>query len=260
MSGGANCPETPRQKMIGMMYLFLTAMLALNISKDILNAFVVVNEGLQSTNGNFKVKNNLTMNAIDFAYQNDKIKVKKALDAAKKTQEASIALILYIDNLKKEIINITDLGTDQIDAMYGDTINLMKVKGKDNNVPSTHYFMGGSTSTGEKSIDGPEGKAPEFRKKLDTYVAELLGLLKGLDIRGVDNLGDLGVNTKDPIEKSIDNPEENFWASSNFYHIPLAAEVAILSQIENQVRNAEATVMNKILGSIGATDMKFDEL
>ena len=56
MSGGANCPETPRQKMIGMMYLFLTAMLALNVSKDILNAFVVVNNGLEETNTNFDNK------------------------------------------------------------------------------------------------------------------------------------------------------------------------------------------------------------
>ena len=164
MSGGANCPETPRQKMIGMMYLFLTAMLALNISKDILNAFVVVNEGLEATNGNFEVKNDQTMNAIDFAYQNDKIKVKKALDAAKATQKASEELVVYIDNLKKEIINITDLGHEQIDAMYGDTVNLMHVKGKDNNGPPTHYFMGASVTDGADGIDGDGVKLLNLEK------------------------------------------------------------------------------------------------
>ena len=53
MSGG-NCPETPRQRMIGMMYLVLTAMLALNVSKDILDAFIVVDETLIKTKDIFE--------------------------------------------------------------------------------------------------------------------------------------------------------------------------------------------------------------
>ena len=49
MGGAKNCPETPRQKMIGMMYLVLTAMLALNVSTDILNGFVMVDDSLYSS-------------------------------------------------------------------------------------------------------------------------------------------------------------------------------------------------------------------
>ena len=49
MGGAKNCPETPRQKMIGMMYLVLTAMLALNVSTDILKAFKLVDDSLHST-------------------------------------------------------------------------------------------------------------------------------------------------------------------------------------------------------------------
>ena len=48
--GATNCPETPRQRLIGMMYLVLTALLALNVSKDILNAFSIVDETLHSSN------------------------------------------------------------------------------------------------------------------------------------------------------------------------------------------------------------------
>ncbi|NLJ81564.1 MAG: gliding motility protein GldM, partial [Bacteroidales bacterium] len=51
-----NCPETPRQKMIAMLYLVLTAMLALNVSKDILDAFIVVNDTMEQTNVNFTNK------------------------------------------------------------------------------------------------------------------------------------------------------------------------------------------------------------
>ena len=49
----AGYKETPRQKMIGMMYLVLTALLALNVSKEIMDAFLVVNESMETTNENF---------------------------------------------------------------------------------------------------------------------------------------------------------------------------------------------------------------
>ena len=55
----AHGKETPRQKMIGMMYLVLMAMLALNVSKDVLNAFVLVDEGLTNTTQNFAKKNDV---------------------------------------------------------------------------------------------------------------------------------------------------------------------------------------------------------
>ena len=59
--GAKNCPETPRQQMIGMMYLVLTAMLALNVSKDILEAFNVVDDTLAQSNISVK-------EGIDFKY------------------------------------------------------------------------------------------------------------------------------------------------------------------------------------------------
>ena len=64
--GATNCPETPRQRMISMMYLVLTALLALNVSKEILDSFLVVNEGLIVTNENFdkKAENNIELEKL----------------------------------------------------------------------------------------------------------------------------------------------------------------------------------------------------
>ena len=73
----ANCAETPRQKMIGMMYLFYTAMLALNMSKSVLHAFVVMNTGMISTNINFSEKNAFMYSALDAAKANDPLKVEE---------------------------------------------------------------------------------------------------------------------------------------------------------------------------------------
>ena len=57
MSGATNCPETPRQKMIGMMYLMLTAELALNVGREVLDAFSLVDDSLTTTTEIFTKKN-----------------------------------------------------------------------------------------------------------------------------------------------------------------------------------------------------------
>ena len=73
----AGYKETPRQKMIAMMYLVLTALLALNVSADILNAFTIVNEGMEQTNTNFKAKNDEQLSAFKKQYALNKAKVGK---------------------------------------------------------------------------------------------------------------------------------------------------------------------------------------
>lgn len=260
MSGGANCPETPRQKMIGMMYLFLTAMLALNVSKSILHAFITVNEGLEKTNENFEETNKQRIADIDFAYAQDKLKVEKYKQAADKIAEETETVINYIDTLKKDIINICDKPDDPI---YGDTVQLAHVHAIDNYDAPGHYFLGNSSTTGETTaIDGPGGKAPEFRKKLDDYRAFLKTTLKSIGVseKDIEQLGDLGINTSDNEHYDKDHPAEKYWASSNFEHNTLAATVTILTQFENQVRNAEGVALIKVGSYIGKTDMKFDQL
>jgi len=260
MSGGANCPETPRQKMIGMMYLFLTAMLALNVSKSILHAFITVNEGLERTNENFEATNKQRINDIEFAYAQDKIKVQKYKDAADAIQEETEKVIVFIDTLKKDIINLCDKPEN---SNYGDTVNLAHVHAVDNYDLPGHYFLGNSSSTGETTaVDGKGGRAPEFRKMMDDYRSFLITTLKGIGVSqtDLDQIGNFGINTEDNEDYDRDHPEEKYWASSNFEHNTLAATVTILSQFENQIRNAEGIALIKVGGYIGKSDMKFDKL
>ena len=74
MSGAKNCPETPRQRMIGMMYLVLTAMLALNVSSEILNGFGLVDSSLRTTIASSETRNNSMYD--DFEFMNKKIRPK----------------------------------------------------------------------------------------------------------------------------------------------------------------------------------------
>jgi gliding motility-associated protein GldM len=103
MAGGK---QTPRQAMIGMMYLVLLAMLAMNASKDLLNAFIFLEDGIDVTTKNF---NNTNQTIYDKISTSAASGAKVAIQANKNAQsiaKASNALYSEIDNYKKEIIEI----------------------------------------------------------------------------------------------------------------------------------------------------------
>ena len=96
----AGAKETPRQKMIGMMYLVLTALLALNISKEILNGFVKVENGLRKTDQTVQGKSRETMLEFEAKYLQDQQKVKPYYDAAKDIEKKADDLYDHITQLK----------------------------------------------------------------------------------------------------------------------------------------------------------------
>jgi len=248
--------------MIGMMYLFLTAMLAINVSKSILNAFVVVNESLAVTNETFEGKNEYMYNSLASAQLSDPKAVpyyKASLEVKKLAEEMDD----YILTLRGTIIHAVQ---DAVSIEDGKHFNLMDVEAKDNyDIPM--FIMVGPTE------DASKGKARELRNKLDEYRKALLDIMNSPEIllpnkpEIIKTLGDLGIDTEDPGDKEgadkmfyADHPEEARWETSKFDHMPVPAAVAMLTQMQNQVKNAEATIVAKLLGGIGSTDFKFDTL
>src|SRR5205085_2437444 len=100
-------PKEPRQMMINMMYLVLTALLALNVSAEILNAFHVVNQGIQNSNKSVDNKNEITMKAFDGAMTKDAAKTKPWLDKATVVQTEAQKIIKDLDAVKDEIVEKT---------------------------------------------------------------------------------------------------------------------------------------------------------
>ena len=96
----ANCPETPRQKMISMMYIVLTAMLALNVSTDVLNGFTLVQESLNKTLHSAELKNTALYNQFDDLKAQNPQKVGEWLDKANEVKKQTQALYDEIEQLK----------------------------------------------------------------------------------------------------------------------------------------------------------------
>ncbi len=228
MSGGK---ETPRQKMIGMMYLVLTALLALNVSDQVLHAFKIVRDGLEVTNTAFESKNQIQYKAFDKALKDFPGKTKPFYDKAMVAKKLCGELDKYILELKTEMI--TKGGN--IDPETGDILN-----NKDLDVSA------------EMMITEKKGEA--LKKKILDTRASLMNLVDAKDRATFV----LGLNPQDP-KGNVDHGSQT-WESEQFEGVPLTAAVTLMSKLQNEVHNAESDVVTYLLKSIDATDFKFDQL
>ncbi len=239
----AGYKETPRQKMIAMMYLVLTALLALNVSKEILDAFLVVNESIDITNQKFARKIDETYVKFQQQYELNPEKVKDEWDDAKLVRAHTQNMIKYVDSLKAEVIHFTE----GITFEEAKVIPLVDVKKKDNFDYPTNFFIGNDTK---------KGVAGDLQDSMLTYRDRLLRFIDE-DLRpSFDNR--LGLKT-DGEYFNADGKRQN-WAEHNFYHTILAADVTILNKIKAEIYNAESDVITYLYSSITEEDFKFSGL
>ncbi len=257
MSGGK---ETPRQKMIGMMYLVLTALLALNVSKSILDAFIIVNEGLEKTNHNFEEKNKTTYGAFKAAMEKDAAKTEPYYKRALEVQKVCAELVKHIDNLKKELIIKTD---NLEDPKIADTLTMHYIQSKDNYDMPTNILIGEDISSIKPKTE--KWSALELKDKIDNCRNKIVKLLDDGD--GVKIFPAIKTVVQSSVKKSlntdlkmIEDGHDVGWAGGNFYHLPLVAVITNLTKMQNDVSNAEADAVNGLLSAVKANDFTFDKL
>lgn len=240
----AGFKETPRQKMIGMMYLVLTALLALNVSVEMLDAFIVVNESMEVTNENFAKKIDQTYSNFEKQYNLNQNKVAPFWEKANQARVLSKEMIDYINNVKYEVI----AQSEKITVEEAKLLTLDKVGSKDKYDESTNYFIGNTPS-------GKNAAAGKLRAKLETYRENLLALIDDPQVRSSMNIG---LEFNDDY-RSADGVKEP-WERHHFYHTILAADVTILNKIVAEVQNAELDIVSNLYSSVSAEDFKFDEI
>ncbi len=250
---------SPRQKMINMMYLVLTALLALNVSKEILDSFVVVNNGLETTKLTLKQKMEETYTTFsDYAKQNPE-KYGAANGSAQQLEKEASSLMLYIDSLKVKLISETEgkpaeklIGKN---ANGQDTImNLHLVEAKDDYNHMTHIMVGSEPA---KPKEGPY-TAVELKSKLVAFantIKQIVGTKNPVLTGNVDR-----IFTFSDQQEAGDNGPMTKWETVTFYHVPLAAGVCILSKFQMDVRNAENETVNWLLGNVEKKTFKFSTL
>jgi len=242
MGGGGKL--SPRQKMIGMMYLVLTAMLALNVSKDAVEAFKKVDKGLTQIVANYTKKNELIYQEFERAYAENPQKAGALRNTAHEVRQRADEAFNFIQGLKIEIINTTE--GDNNMAVRGNEVFIDEVKKIDENNTPSQILIGANEN----------GKAYDLKNILNEYREFLIGTLEGRNPASEEALRDM-INTADYRGKDGENVP---WANHNFQALPLVAVICILSEYQVNVRNAETEVINHLFTQIDAASFKFNKL
>jgi gliding motility-associated protein GldM len=239
----ASHKETPRQKMIGMMYLVLTAMLALNVSKDVLNAFSVVNDSVELTNEDYSRKRKDTYANFRKEFSQNQKEVGPFWDKAKKAMQLSSGMIKEIEDLRDELI----AKTEGIPMDAARKISFLKLQKKDDYMTPTGILIGSKE-------DGSNGKARALKNKIEAYRKNILGLI---DPRYRDRVK-VGLKTDGKFTDA--SGKKQSWEMHYFYDIPLAADLPILNKFIAEVNNAELEIVNGLLYEVNADDFKYDRI
>ena len=245
--GATNCPETPRQKMIQMMYLVYTAMLALNVSANILDAFVVVDDTLvTSTN----IAANQNANDYQWFIGQKTIlgaKVDEAYGKAQILKKESDVMVKYIEKMRNDLIFAVDGDSLVEKEVNGQKVKTVKAVGdivkKDNFDIPTDFMIN-------------KGNAKKLKEEIKKYKANILKLAKKEDQKRLEEA--LGLNV-DATYLSNDKEKQD-WETHNFEHIITAASATLLNKMIGEVKNAESVMLNYLKASISADDFKFDNV
>ncbi len=233
---------SPRQKMINMMYLVLTALLALNVSAEILNAFVLVDNSLVKTANNIDEKNEGIHTEFLKAFEENKGKVGPWKEKADEVKTKSKELVDYITSLQEQIVKIGD-GTD---ALYKEHGSSAIAKKDDTNSPSQVLIL-------EKKGVELKTKIETFRELLKTYSKDKVGKVNDGLVASLES----SLSTAD-----IKGHEGNMipWELANFEHLPLAGVITMLTKMKTDIKTAEANVITHLFGQVDAGSFKFNKI
>ncbi|MCD7971735.1 MAG: gliding motility protein GldM [Candidatus Azobacteroides sp.] len=230
-----NNPKSPRQKMINLMYIVLTAMLALNVSSDVLNGFSLVEESLRRSIRNAYSQNNALFDELQFHYQKNPEKTEVWYDKGKEVHSLTDSLYTYLQDLKVRIVK-------EADGKDGDVYNIKHV---DDLEASNRVML--AAGRGIK-----EGK--KLRMFIENYKNTIVSMIDDTVKRNVilDNL-----DTTPSARAKKDNKN---WEEDWFENMPVAAATTLLSKLQSDILYAEGEVMHTLVNNIDVGDFRVNQL
>jgi gliding motility-associated protein GldM len=257
--------------MIGMMYLVLTALLALNISKEVLNGFVKVEKSLRTTQGTLNGKVKETMGELEGKYAANKEKVQPFMTQAQELNKRAEALVQYITLLKARSMSasVGDYAEQEAagfskyigkDEFGNDTtLSLMYIDKKDEYQSLTAFMVGSEPQAPKQD----EWSAHMLRVKME----EFRDYIKAIKFK--DNLGgtrELPEYIQDQVDatfhfgKEMEDGKEVLWEAANFYDVPLAAVMPLMTKMTLDIQDAQEDILAWLLSGVDAKSYKFTKL
>ncbi|NBU04679.1 MAG: hypothetical protein EBT60_10365, partial [Bacteroidetes bacterium] len=265
MAGGK---VSARQKMINMMYLVLTALLALNVSKEIIKAFNLIENSLDNSTKNIVQKNTAVLGSLVKTAAENKAAA-AAVSYCNQVQGISKALIDRLNGIKNELLLRSG---DQKDPKMGrkQEPEALLVKGGvpelaqgDNMEVHGNYFM----------VENEGKNGTDLQDAINKARVDMLAVMKKASNDAIlaaspetkkmllDRMKAIEEKTSLYANNATNSSgTEQSWVSMYLEHSPLAGVFAMLSKVENDSRSMEAEVMQALAESVNAADYKFDKL
>ena len=223
---------SPRQKMINLMYIVLTAMLALNVSSDVLNGFSQVEDGLSRSNRTITARNMALLAQLQEFNNKNPEKGKVWLDKANEVRRTTDELYDYIDSLKLEIVR-------HADGPEGDVKNIQNKENLD--------------AASEVMLAATGGQGGALHKRIDAYRNYIVSFIDDSAKRA--NLEQALSTT--PIKTAAGGEiSGKKWEETMFENMPTIAAVTLLTKLQNDIRYAEGEVLNQIITNVDLGDLR----
>lgn len=219
--------------MINMMYLVLTALLALNVSSEILNAFKTIDRSLNNASGIASKKNEEIYKSFEEKMKDPQFAEKAAYWKPKADQAKVLSKTIYdyLESFKALVRK--DAGAEMKDGK--------EVYKEDDLEAATRVFI-------------VEGKGKEVEAKMNDFKKQMLAIDPEVGKEFANSL---------PIDMSVlpaqDGSTNNDWAYNNFHMTPAVAAITILSKLQNDVKNSEANVVDYCHSKIGQVAFRYDK-
>ena len=243
MGGAKNCPETPRQKMIGMMYLVLTAMLALNVSTDILNGFTMVDDSLHNSVDAANSRNSKMYRDFEEATKQNPEKMQDWYNRATELGQRADSLYNYIQEFKTQIVVLAD-GQKAVDERIAAGIDpTREIQGKDNrDVAGQYAIVEGNGAILKDVIAMYRDYIVELAEKKPELAHEFQNIF-ACDKMWNEHMGD-----------SVE------WEVGMFDGMPVCACVTVLTKMQNDIRTTESEMILYLLDQTDAGDLRVNKL
>ena len=224
-------PREPRQKMINMMYLVLTALLALNVSSEILNAFKTVNNSLEASNKVVSASTQEIMTSLQAKLSDPgtQDRAKTWFPHAQKAQQLTKEMYDYIQKFKDQILSEAGANYTKGDSSY-----------KDDNLDIATRIM------------VEHGGGDELYKRLDQYKKSILGLDPAIAQQFSLSIP---INLAKPRTQNKGNKT---WADAYFRMVPTVAALTILSKFQNDVKTTENKVVTYCHERVGKVELVYN--
>ena len=232
--GANNTRMSPRQKMINLMYIVLTAMLALNVSSDVLDGFTQVHDGLKRSNINVDQRNSAIYRQLQSLAQQNPEKARTWLDKASKVRMETRKLYMYVDTLKQLIVRKAD----------GDDGDVDNISNRDDLESAAVVMLTPGAHRGRLLRQ----RIGEYRESVTALIPDSIQRANIAHSLATDHVTRQG--TLAP----------QLWEESRFDHQPVVAAITLLSKLQNDILYAEGEVLSSLLSQVDAGDLRVNEL